>query len=70
MMSPKKTTPRPLNDCGGVWCETCGDCSVCYGEDQCYGTDPPGEHFFLYDEPNPDADSDAPSSGQHPDSQN
>ncbi|HEX6827019.1 MAG TPA: hypothetical protein VF077_11950 [Nitrospiraceae bacterium] len=41
--------PR-LNGCGGVFCDACGDCSVCYGGDPCYATDPPGEHIFIYPE--------------------
>lgn len=40
-------TPE-LNDCGGVFCDACGDCSICYGGDPCYAVDPPGEHIFIY----------------------
>ena len=33
--------------CGQAFCDTCGDCLVCYGEDPCGGTGPPGGHYFV-----------------------
>jgi len=26
---------NPQDGCGGPFCEHCGDCMICYGEDRC-----------------------------------
>lgn len=33
--------------CGVHFCDYCGDCMHCYGEDQCY---PDGEHYCSINE--------------------
>ena len=35
-------------ECGEDFCDSCGDCLVCYGDDPCYGSDPPKpEHYWV-----------------------
>lgn len=44
-MKTKFEEPEPkLNECGGVWCEECGDCSVHDWEGPCYDGK---EHNFI-----------------------
>jgi hypothetical protein len=31
--------------CGQAWCDTCGDCLVCYGNDPCLPGG--GSHYFV-----------------------
>ena len=36
--------------CGEVFCDLCGDCIACYGDDPCYGDmdadGEPGDHWY------------------------
>jgi hypothetical protein len=59
------TLNRQLNDCGGVWCELCGDCSVCYWEDVCHAS-LDGNHFFIYPDPEPTPEAIEALSGERP----
>ena len=34
--------------CGEDFCDYCGDCLVCYGEDPCYAADPEGNERHMY----------------------
>lgn len=36
-------------ECGDIFCDTCGDCAHCYGDEGCYdgSSDEPGVHWFI-----------------------
>lgn len=34
--------------CGELFCDCCGDCAHCYGDETCYGNGDPGEHSFTW----------------------